>query len=89
MGAGAEFVDRRAFALYTLWAPSGWNTNAGVRMGDPELVVTTRYRNLERTECGHYYALSRRTGNVTTVFWFKGRGLWAFGLQRPSVPICR
>jgi hypothetical protein len=89
VGAGAEFVRGRAVALYTLWSPTGWRTNRGVRLGDPELSVVSEYRGMLRTECGHYYALSLRRGRVVTAFWFRNESLWAFGIQRSSVPLCR
>lgn len=89
VGAGAEFVRGRAVALYTLWSPMGWRTDRNVRLGDSELVVANAYRGMLRTECGHYYALSLRRGRVVTAFWFRDGSLWAFGIQRPSVPLCR
>jgi hypothetical protein len=89
VGTGAEFVRGRAVALYTLWSPTGWRTDRGVRLGDPELRVVSEHRGLSRTECGHYEALSARRGRVVTVFWFRDGILWAFGIQRPSVPLCR
>ena len=89
VGAAAEFVRGRAVALYTLWAPTGWKTSDGVRLGDAELNVVNVYRGTLRTHCGHYYALSLRRRRVTTLFWLRDKTLWAFGLQRPSLPVCR
>ncbi len=89
VGVGAEFVRGRAVALYTLWSPSGWQTSQGVVLGDDELSVTGTYRRLLRTQCGHYYALSTRRRRVTTMFWFRDGVLWGFGLQRPSLAVCR
>jgi hypothetical protein len=89
VGVGAEFVRGRAVALYTLWSPSGWRTRQGVQMGADELTVTSTYPGSFRTHCGHYDALELRRGRVSTVFWLRNAGLWAFGLQRPSVSVCR
>lgn len=88
-GVGAEFVRGRAVALYTLWAPNGWRTDRGVRLGAPELDVVNVYRGMLRAECGHYFGRSLRRGRVVTAFWFYDGSLWAFGIQRPSVPLCR
>jgi hypothetical protein len=88
-GVGAEFVRGRAVALYTIWMPTGWRTNRGLRLGVPELDVVDASRGALRTECGHYAALSVRRGRVVTVFWVRDRTLWAFGIQRPSAPLCR
>lgn len=89
VGAGAEFVGGRVVALYTLWSPTGWRTDRGVRLGDPELSVMSEYRGMLRTDCGHYHSRSLRRGRVVTAFWFRDGNLWAFGIQRPSVPLCR
>lgn len=88
-GTGAEFVRGRAIALYTLWTPTGWRTDKGIRLGDPEIDVANAYRGMLRTECGHYFTLSLRRARVVTAFWFYDASLWAFGIQRPSVPLCR
>ena len=88
-GTGAEFVRGRAVALYTLWLPTGWRTSTGARLGDPELSVTGRHRGTRRVECGHYFALTLRRNRVVTGFWFSEDSLWAFGLLRPSVGVCR
>jgi hypothetical protein len=89
VGTGAEFRRGRAVALFTLWLPTGWRTDKGVRLGDPPLSVNGAYGSLPRVECGHYYALVQRRGAVATAFYFKGETLWAFGLMRASVPVCR
>lgn len=89
VGVAAEFVRGRAVALYTLWSPAGWRTDRGVRLGDDELSVTGAYRRTLRTECAHYFARSFRRGRVVTAFWFSDEFLWAFGIQRPSISLCR
>jgi hypothetical protein len=89
IGVGAEFRRGRAVALFTLWLPTGWRTNKGVRLGDTPLSVNGAYGTLPRVECGHYYAFVQRRGSVATAFYFKGDTLWAFGLMRASVSVCR
>lgn len=89
VGVGAEFRRGRAVALFTLSLPTGWRTDRGVRLGDPSVTVNGTYGALPRVECGHYYALVQRRGNVATAFYFKEDTLWAFGLLRTSVPVCR
>lgn len=88
-GAGAEFRRGRAVALFTLWVPTGWRTDRGVRLGDTELSVSGEYGVLPRVQCGHYHALVLRRGGTVSAFYFKNDVLWAFGLLRASAPICR
>lgn len=89
VGAGAEFRRGRAIALFTLWVPTGWRTDRGVRLGDSPVSVNGVYGTLARVECGHYFALVRRRGRTVSAFYFKNDVLWAFGLMRPSVRVCR
>ena len=88
-GAGVEARSGRAVALFTLWVPTGWKTNRGVHLGDGPPSVHGVYGTLPRVECGHYYALVQRRRNVVSAFYFKGDVLWAFGLMRRSVAVCR
>lgn len=88
-GVAVEFAGGRATALYTVWMPAGWRTSDGLRLGAPELEVRNVYRGTLRTECGHYSALSLRRGRVVTALWIRDGSLWAFGIQRPSAPLCR
>jgi hypothetical protein len=89
VGAGVELRRGRAVALFTLWVPTGWRTDRGVRLGDSPVSVNGVYGTLARVECGHYHALVQRRGNVVSAFYFKSDVLWAFGLMRRSVPVCR
>ena len=89
VGVGAEFRRGKAVGLFTLWVPTGWRTDRGLRLGDPPVSVNGIYGTLPRVECGHYYALVQRRPRSVSAFYFKGDTLWAFGLQRPSVPVCR
>jgi hypothetical protein len=89
VGAGVELRRGRAVALFTLWVPTGWRTDRGVRLGDSTVSVNGVYGTLARVECGHYFALVQRRGNVVSAFYFKNDVLWAFGLMRRSVRVCR
>ncbi len=89
VGAGVELRRGRAVALFTLWVPTGWRTDRGVRLGDSTVSVNGVYGTLARVECGHYFALVQRRGNVVSAFYFKNDVLWAFGLLRRSVRVCR
>jgi hypothetical protein len=89
VGAGVELRRGRAVALFTLWIPTGWHTNRGVRLGDPPVSVNGVYGTLARVECGYYFALVQRRRNVVSAFYFKNDVLWAFGLMRGSTRVCR
>jgi hypothetical protein len=88
-GAAVEFRSGRVTALYTLWSPTGWHTPQGVRIGDPASAITSTYGPLTRLDCGTYqaYQLQRR-GAVTALYVF-GEKVWAFGLSRRWIPVCR
>ena len=87
-GAGVAFRDGRVASLFTLWAPSGWRTNRGLTIGEPEARITSLYGPLPRTECGSYAALVLRRKRVDTqVYVYKGT-VWGFGLSRAGAPPC-
>lgn len=88
-GAGVEFRRGRAVALFTLWAPAGWTTRVGLRIGDPAGRISELYGPLERTTCRGYsgYRLPQR-GSITT-FYVDNEKVWGFGLSRPGIPLCR
>ncbi len=88
-GAGATFRKGRAVALFTLWWPPGWRTKDGVHLGASVGEVADRYGILPRTDCDGYYALTLPRRRSVTAFYFVGTRLWAFGLLRPGVSICR
>jgi hypothetical protein len=89
VGAGVELRRGRVVALFTLWVPTGWHTNRGVRLGDSPVSVHGVYGTLARVDCGHYFALLHRRGDRVSAFYFKNDVLWAFGLMRRSVRACR
>jgi hypothetical protein len=88
-GTAVEWRDGRVAAVFTLWQPLGWRTTRGLELDDHVSRVTGVYGPLPRTECPGYavYALRRRT--AVTTFVVLGDRLWAFGLARPGLPLCR
>lgn len=88
-GAGVELRRGRVTALFTLWAPEGWRTSRGLRIGDNAARITAVYGPLHRVECGGYAALTLRSGAVQTAFYVLGEELWGFGLLGRAVPVCR
>jgi hypothetical protein len=89
-GAGVEFRDGRAAAIFTLYQPPGWATTRGLALGEPASRVLAEYPALARRDCGDdYYALVQRRGRVVTALYVLDDRLWAFGLHRAGVPLCR
>jgi hypothetical protein len=88
-GAGVEFRDGRVAAIFTLYQPAGWRTPKGLVLGDPEARITSLYGSLLRRECGGYAALAMPGAGVRTVFYVLDDRLWAFGLARSTLPLCR
>ncbi|MHB1243058.1 MAG: hypothetical protein ACYC1P_06625 [Gaiellaceae bacterium] len=88
-GTGVEFRNGRAAALFTLYQPPGWRTTRGLALGDSVARVTSVYGALVRRECRGYAVLVLPGRGATTVFYVLDDKLWAFGLSRPGVPLCR
>jgi len=88
-GAGVELRDGRVAAVFTLYQPSGWRTTRGLTLGDSVARVTSLYGALVRRECGGYSVLVLPGRGATTGFYVLDDRLWAFGLSRPGVPVCR
>ena len=88
-GTGVEWRNDRAAALFTVYQPLGWRTDKGLELGDPALRVTDLYGPLEIVGCRGYSAYALRGRSATTAFYVLGDRLWAFGLSRPGVPLCR
>src|ERR671932_1991688 len=42
-GAGVEFRNGRAAAIFTLWKPPGWRTSRGLTLGEPTARMTALY----------------------------------------------
>ena len=88
-GAGVELRDGKVAAIFTLYEPAGWQTNRGLQLGDPETRVTSFYGALIRRQCGGYSVLVLPGRDATTGFYVLDDRLWAFGLSRPGLPLCR
>jgi hypothetical protein len=88
-GAGVEFRGNRAVALFTLWSPEGWTTPKGLRLGDPAARIDELYVPHDETACRGYSALTLRTRRVVTAFYRDNDAVWAFGLSRPGIRLCR
>jgi hypothetical protein len=88
-GAGVTFRGGRAVALFTLWAPKGWRTDRGLKIGDDASRATTLYRGVVRITCGTYYALTLNHSNAVTSVYVHDEKVWGFGLTRPREPVCR
>lgn len=88
-GAGVELRHGRVAAVFTLYQPAGWRTPKGLVLGDSAARVTALYGALVRRECGGYAALELPSRHAVTAFYVLDDRLWAFGLSRPGVPLCR
>jgi hypothetical protein len=88
-GAGVAFRGGRAVALFTIWAPNGWRTDRGLRIGDDASRATTLYPGLVRIACGTYYALTLNGKRAVTSVYVHDEQVWGFGLSRPREPVCR
>jgi hypothetical protein len=88
-GVAVEFRRNRVAALYTLYRPPGWRTPNGLRLGDSAARVTQLYGALVRRACGRYEVLELGGRRGTTAFYVLDDRLWAFGLFRPGLPLCR
>ena len=88
-GVGVELRKGRVAALFTLYQPPGWRTTKGLTLGDSVARVTAVYGALVRRECVGYSVLVLPGRGATTGFYVLADQLWAFGLSRPGVPLCR
>jgi hypothetical protein len=88
-GAGVEFRKGRVAALFTLYQPLSWRTTRGLALGDYVPRITSIYGALVRRECGTYSVLVLPGRGATTAFYVIEDKLWAFGLFRPGLPLCR
>jgi hypothetical protein len=88
-GVGVTFRGGRAVALFTIWAPLGWRTTRGLRIGDDESRVAALHGPLLRVSCGTYGALTMRGRTGTTAVYVHDGRVWGFGLSRPGLSPCR
>ena len=88
-GAGVEFRDGRVAAIFTIYQPLGWRTPKGLMLGDPAARITSLYGSLLQRECGGYSAFVLPGRGARTAFYVLDDRLWAFGLARDGLPLCR
>jgi hypothetical protein len=88
-GVGVELRAGRVAAIFTLYQPPGWRTNRGLQLGDSEARITSLYGALVRRQCGGYSVLVLPGREGTTGFYVLDDRLWAFGLYRPGLPLCK
>lgn len=88
-GAGIELRAGRVAAVFTLYQPLGWRTTRGLMLGDSVARITAVYGALVRRECGGYSVLELPSRRAVTAFYVLDDRLWAFGLSRPGVGLCR
>lgn len=88
-GAGVEWRNGRVAALFTIYQPLGWRTPKGLELNDPVSRITGIYGPLKTTQCGRYSVIALPGRNATTAFYVLGDRLWAFGLSRSGLPLCR
>ena len=55
-GAGVEWRNDTAAAVFTIYQPLGWRTRKGLELGDPARRVTALYGPLEVVGCRGYSA---------------------------------
>jgi hypothetical protein len=88
-GAGVSFRGGRVVAIFTHWAPKGWRTDSGIRIGTPIELVTSRYGALPRTQCATYAMLTLARRGTVTSFYIVDEEVWGFGLATTRVAACR
>ena len=88
-GAGVEWRSGRVAAVFTLYQPLGWRTTKGLELDDHVSRIRGTHGPLPRTECPGYTVHTLAGRNAVTAFYVLGDRLWAFGLARPGVPLCR
>ena len=88
-GVGVELQRGRAVALFTIHSPTGWRTQQGLTLGAGVAEVRGLYGALTRFDCDGYYALVLERAGTRTAFYVLRERLWAFGLIRAHVPVCR
>ena len=65
-GAGVEWRNDTAAAVFTIYQPLGWRTRKGLELGDPARRVTALYGPLEVVGCRGYSAYVLRGRRTTT-----------------------
>jgi hypothetical protein len=87
-GAAVELRDGRVVAVFTLWAPPGWRTSAGLRIGEPALRLQATYRPLRRTRCPGYDAYALPGSGARSVVYVVDGEVWGFALLERGRSVC-
>ena len=88
-GVGVDLRRGRVVALFTIHSPSGWRTQRGLELGAGVAEVRGVYGTLKRIDCDGYYALVLERAGTRTALYILRERLWAFGLSRAGLPVCR
>lgn len=87
-GAGIELVAGRVDAVFTLWAPPGWRTAQGLRIGDPLVRVEATYPTTLATPCRSYDAYVLPGGHAKSVVYVVDGDVWGFALMTARHGVC-
>lgn len=87
-GAAVELTGGRVTAAFTMWAPPGWRTSAGLRMGDPVARIATLYGRPQRTRCRGADAYRLRDGRAQSVVYVVDERVWGLALLARGHPVC-
>ena len=89
-GAAVELRDGRVVSVYTLWAPPGWRTSAGLRIGEPSLRLEATYRAAPAaSRAAATPRTSSRGSGPRSVVYVVDDAVWGFALLGPGRPVCR
>jgi hypothetical protein len=87
-GAAVELRDGRVAAVFTLWAPPGWHTSVGLRVGEPLLRLEATYRPLRRARCQGYDAYTLPGSGARSVVYVVDGEVWGFALLQRGHAVC-
>ena len=87
-GAGVELAAGHVAAVFTLWAPPGWRTTQGLRIGDPLVRVESTYPMALATPCKSYDAYVLPGGHAKSVVYVVDGAVWGFGLLSARHGVC-
>ena len=88
-GAGVELRAGRVAAIFTLYQPEGWHTNRGLGSATPSRASRSSTARSSAASAAATPSSCCRDARATTAFYVLDNRLWAFGLYRPGLPLCR
>ena len=74
--------------MFTLWAPPGWSTAQGLRIGEPLLRLEATYPGWQHVRCSGYAAYALTGAKASSVVYVSDGEVWGFGLVRSGRSIC-